>query len=173
MPSIERILAAIPLFAGLDEAQIERIKGICNIITCPPDMTLIREGERGDAMYVLTKGRVHVTRTVTLSLSKMTVATGEKSFVELHGTDYPSFGEMALLENSLRGATVTALIDCELLEISHDGFERLCLEDPSLGYKVTRNMATQLSGRLRTANQDVLKLSTALSLALSRRQQTS
>ncbi len=169
MSSTERVLAAVPWFAGLDPAQLDRIKGICNLITCPKETTLIREGERGDVMYVLTKGRVQVTRTVTLSLSKMTVGTGEKSFVELQGDDYPCFGEMALLENSLRGATVATLTDCELLEISHGDFERLCLEDPALGYMVTRNMATQLSGRLRTANQDVLKLSTALSLALNRR----
>src|SRR2546428_20274 len=78
-------------------------------------------------------------------------------------------GEMALLESSPRGATVTAITDIELLEITHKDFDQLCQENPLLGYRVLRNMASQLSGRLRRSNQDVVKLSSALSLALSRR----
>ena len=48
-------------------------------------------------------------------------------------------------------------------------FDQLCQENPLLGYRVLRNMASQLSSRLRRSNQDVVKLSSALSLALSRR----
>lgn len=130
---------------------------------------LIHEGDSGDAMYVLMKGRVQVSRTVTVSLSRTTVGEGEKSFAEFDDSQHPTFGEMALLGNSPRGATVTLLAPGEILEIRHDDFTRLCEEDLALAYKVTHNMATELSARLRRTNQDVLKLSSALSLALSRR----
>lgn len=121
-------------------------------------------------MYILVSGRVEVSRTLTLRLSEGGFGEGEKTFTQLDGKDHPLFGEMALLsEGSQRGATVTALTLCEMLEIQHGDFDRLCQKDPDLAYKVFRNMARSLSARLRSTNQDVLKLTTALSLALSGR----
>lgn len=163
------VLAKVPLFQGLTPEQLKVVERIARTTRCQKGELIIKEGDQGDVMYVLTHGSVEVSRTVTLSLSRNQVAEGEKSFVKLDAADHPAFGEMALLEKSLRGATVTALADCELLEISHQAFERTCQEDPMLGYTVLSNMASQLSARLRRTNQDVLKLSTALSLALGRR----
>ncbi len=162
-------LAKVGLFAGLTSQQLEVIEQITRIVHRARNETIIREGDEGDAMYILQKGKVEVSRTVMLILSRSSVGEGEKSFAQLDADDHPAFGEMALLEKSLRGATVTARTDCDLLEISHADFEQVCTEDPMLGYVVFRNIATELSARLRRTNQDVLKLSTAVSLALSRR----
>ena len=162
-------LARVGLFAGLTPQQLEVIERTTRVVHCDRNATIIREGDEGDVMYILRKGKVAVSRTVTLILSRSSVGEGEKSFAQLDANDHPAFGEMALLEKSLRGATVTALTDCDLLEISHADFERVCRDDPLLGYIVFRNIATELSARLRRTNQDVLKLSTAVSLALSRR----
>ncbi|MBI2886893.1 MAG: cyclic nucleotide-binding domain-containing protein [Chloroflexi bacterium] len=169
MPAIKSVLAQIPLFQGLSPQQLEAIEAVAKAEHWHKGETIIQEGDHGDAMYILIEGKVQVSRTVTLSLSRGGVGEGEKSFAHLSADEHPAFGEMALLENSLRGATVTAESDCTLLALANADFERLCQEDPHLGYLVIRNMATQLSGRLRRTNQDVLKLSTALSLALSRR----
>lgn len=163
------VLSKVPLFLGLAPEQLQMIDAATRSKHCLEGETIIREGEHGNVMYVLTKGKVEVSRTVTLGLARGGVGEGEKSFARLDAEDHPAFGEMALLEDSLRGATVTALTECELLEITHDDFDRLCHQDPVLGYRVIRNMASQLSARLRRTNQDVLKLSTALSLALGRR----
>lgn len=166
----EAILSASPLFEGLSPEQLSSVAKGGKLVRRPNGETVIREGDRGDCMYILVLGRVGVSRTVTLSLSRTSVGEAEKSFVELDASNHPAFGEMALLEgDSLRGATVTALTDIALLEISQEHFDNLCEEDPLLGYRVLRNMASQLSARLRRSNQDVLKLSSALSLALSRR----
>lgn len=162
-------LASVGLFAGLTSQQLEVIGRITRIIHCAKNETIIREGDEGDVMYILKKGRVEVSRTVMLILSRSSVGEGEKSFAQLDDDDHPVFGEMALLEKGLRGATVTARTDCDLLEISQADFERVCAEDPLLGYLVFKNIATELSARLRRTNQDVVKLSTAVSLALSRR----
>lgn len=163
------VLADIPLFEGLVIEQLKVIELVARKKHWPNGEAILREGEQGEVMYILTRGSVEVSRTVTLSLSRTTVGEGEKSIVRLDAATHPSFGEMALLEKSLRGATVTALTDCELLEISREDFDRVCQADPVLGFAVMRNVARQLSARLRRTNQDVLKLSTALSLALSRR----
>ena len=165
-----QILAASPIFQGLSPAQIERIADCAQVERHQKGDTVIREGDHGEGMYILTAGKVQVSRTVTLSLSRTHVGEAEKSFLEMDASGHPAFGEMALLEdNSLRGATITAVTDIELLEILQSDFDKLCEEDPLLGYRVLRNMASQLSARLRRTNQDVLKLSSALSLALSRR----
>lgn len=161
-------LVRVRLFAGLTPKQLELLKRITRTVRCTRNEIIIREGDQGDVMYILDKGKVEVSRTVTLILSRTSVGEGEKSFAQLDADDHPAFGEMALLEKSLRGATITALTDCELLEISQSDFEQVCNEDPLLGYVVFRNIATELSARLRRTNQDVLKLSTAVSLALSR-----
>lgn len=166
----EAILSASPLFQGLSGEQLAQVAKGGRLLRRLKGEVVIQEGDRGDAMYILVLGKVQVSRTVTLSLSRTSVGEAEKSFVELDSSSHPAFGEMALLEEgSLRGATVTALTDIAMLEIAKDHFEKLCEEDPLLGYRVLRNMATQLSVRLRRSNQDVLKLSSALSLALSRR----
>lgn len=167
MNEAETALASVPLFAGLDATQLQSIVTIAKSRPITRGENLIQEGDVGDTMYVLLKGRVRVSRTVTLSLSRATVGAAEKSFAELDAAEHPAFGEMALLEHSLRGATITALADGEVLELGNQDFEQLCKDDPVLGYKVIRNIATLLSARLRRTNQDVLKLSSALSLALS------
>ena len=162
-------LADVALFHGLTADQLLAIAAIAEPRYFKPGDILIHEGDSGDAMYVLVKGRVRVSRTLTLSLSRTTVGEAEKSFAEFDDSEHPSFGEMALLENTHRGATVTLLTTGEVLEIRHDDFVQLCEEDLALAYTVTRNIAIELNTRLQRTNQDVLKLSSALSLALSRR----
>jgi CRP-like cAMP-binding protein len=60
------------------------------------------------------------------------------------------------------------LTDCSLLEIGKADFLRLAEENPHLGYKITRRVAELLCSRLRKAGEDTVKLTTALSIALSR-----
>jgi CRP-like cAMP-binding protein len=75
---------------------------------------------------------------------------------------------MALFENDLRSATITASEDCLLFEVKRNDFESLCKQHPLLGYKLVKKIAAVLCERVRKGNQDILKLSTALSIALSR-----
>jgi hypothetical protein len=73
-----------------------------------------------------------------------------------------------LLLLSLVTATVVARSDCVLLEITRNDFLRLGEENPRIGYKITRNITQLLCSRLRKADEDTIKLTTALSLALSK-----
>ena len=78
------------------------------------------------------------------------------------------FGDMAMFENEVRSATLTASADCLLFEIKREDFERLTGRDCALGYKLVRKIAEVLCQRVRQGNQDILKLTTALSIALSK-----
>lgn len=66
-----------------------------------------------------------------------------------------------------RSATVTAMTDCTLLELSSDEINEVLDADPvSAACFFYKNLALMLSDRLRKSNTDILKLTTALSLAL-------
>lgn len=127
---------------------------------------LVQEGEVGDEMFFLVEGRVRVTRSLTL-LTRRGFTDREKSFNYLDAGACSNFGEVALIGNMPRSATVAAEEECRLLVLSREVFEKMCQEDPELGYKVVRRICQQLCGLLEKSNTDVLKLATALSLALT------
>ncbi len=162
-------LARVPIFDGLTEQQLWKVSEILERRCAEQGELIIREGEMGNTMYVLTAGTVEVSKTLTLWLPEKDFGEREKSLSRLSANECAFFGEMALLENSERSATVTAVHACEMLEIRKAEFERFCDENPEIGYLIVRNIAKLLSSRLRQTNKDILKLATALSLALSKK----
>ena len=114
------MVARVPLFARLDAAAIADLVGMLNARTVPAGATIIRKGERGDAMYLIASGRVEVES-----------AAGK---VKLEEGDV--FGEIALLSREPRTATVTALRPTDLLVLDSDDFLRLLDRLPDIGAKV-------------------------------------
>jgi voltage-gated potassium channel len=114
------MVARVPLFARLDAAAIADLVGMLRARTVPAGATVIRKGERGDAMYLIASGRVEVAS-----------AAGK---VRLEEGDF--FGEMALLSREPRSATVTALRPTDLLVLDADDFLRLVDRLPDIGAKV-------------------------------------
>jgi CRP/FNR family cyclic AMP-dependent transcriptional regulator len=90
----------------------------------------------------------------------------EKLMVRLRAEDGGSFGEMALLENEVRSATVTALTDCRLLELQREDFLNFLRQNCVIGVKILLRLSQLLSRNLRKTNQDVVKLTTALAISL-------
>jgi voltage-gated potassium channel len=114
------LVARVPLFARLDAAGIADLVGMLRSRTVPAGATVIRKGERGDAMYLIASGRVEVES-----------AAGK---VRLEEGDF--FGEMALLSREPRSATVTAVRPTDLLVLDADDFLRLVDRLPDIGAKV-------------------------------------
>jgi CRP-like cAMP-binding protein len=75
---------------------------------------------------------------------------------------------MAILEDEPRSATVTASTDCDLYEINKKDLLALGERRPDIGYRIILRIAEVLCSRLRKSNRDILKLTTALSISLSR-----
>ena len=106
---------------------------------------------------------------MTLKLSKEDYDTREKSITKLSSNFRPSFGELSLFgDNDKRPATVIALSDCEMGIIMRDDFFSILESNYDLGYRVMHNIACIVVERLIKTNQDVLKLTTALSLILEK-----
>ncbi|MBN1524199.1 MAG: cyclic nucleotide-binding domain-containing protein [Spirochaetales bacterium] len=161
-------LKKINLLARLNESELEKLSTICKHVSINSGNVIMHEGEVGDSMFLFVDGVVDVTKNLTLKVGKKGFSKVEKSMVKLNSQHVSFFGDMAMFENDVRSATLTAATDCTLYEIKRDEFETLCGQYPELGYKIIREIAVILCERVRKGNQDVLKLTTALSIALSK-----
>lgn len=160
-------LSAMPLFAGLSKDQVGAFVKVGKPMRIPAGDPILTEGESGESMFILADGNVEVTRRLGLTTDDRIGPQRKKTLVSLTAPQF--FGEMGLIEDAERSATVTASTECEVLEVTRQDFEKLVGNDPGLGYQVVYNIALVLSGRIRTTNRDVLKLTAALSLALGNR----
>ncbi|MDI6852849.1 MAG: cyclic nucleotide-binding domain-containing protein [Deltaproteobacteria bacterium] len=126
--------------------------------------TVLQEGEPGDSLFIMCRGEVEITKRLTLVLDEE--VPKERVMIRLKAEDGVSFGEMALLENDARTATVTALTDCQFLELRRQDFLNFIDRNPKTGCRLLLRLAQLLSQHLRKTNQDVVKLTTALAIAL-------
>ena len=110
------MVARVPLFANLDATSITDLVNILKWRTVPAATTIVRKGERGDAMYLIASGIVEV-------------STG-LAVVHLIEGDY--FGEMELLSPEPRSATVTTVCSTDLLVLNADALLRLIDRIPAI-----------------------------------------
>jgi CRP/FNR family cyclic AMP-dependent transcriptional regulator len=152
------------IFQDLDDHELQLILQLARPRSFSANSTIIKEGDSGDGMFIMCEGAVNITKRLTLVLSQD--LPKEKRMLRLKAEDGVTFGEMALLENDTRTATVTALTDCRLLELNRGDFLGFIRENSVPGCKIMLRLAQILSRFLRKTDQDVVKLTTALAIAL-------
>ena len=152
------------IFQDLEEEELQRVLQLTRPRFFSAKDVIIKEGESGDSMYIMREGEVNITKRLTLVLDQD--LPKEKRMIRLKAADGASFGEMALLENDTRTATVTALTDCKLVELNRDDFLGFIRENSVTGIKIMLRLAQLLSRFLRKTDSDVVKLTTALAIAL-------
>jgi CRP/FNR family cyclic AMP-dependent transcriptional regulator len=163
---IEKIIKA-PLFKGLTKEEMEKVLSVAHEIKWSEGDTVITEGEMGETMYIIYSGSVKVSKRLTLPQFSDERGHSEKTLIRLDATEPIVVGEVAMLTKAERSATITATKECMVLEIYGSDLAKLCEGDTQIGFKIMGNLAQLLSDRLRQANRDVVRLSTALSVALS------
>jgi len=160
-------LRKVSAFAELSEEGLQRLAGICEEAETPAGATIIHEGEEGDCVYIIREGEVEISITISLKLLPGEMNDREKSLVRLHEGAF--FGEMSFLfDTDHRTATAVANTPVKLLRIHSADFRKFAESDYKSAYFVTRNIAQTIAKRLRKTNQDVIKLTTVLSVALSK-----
>jgi len=160
---------AFEIFRDMEDGEIKRFCEKGTQMTIPAEEQFITEGEVGDSIYLLTAGEVEVTKALTLPLTKGRIDNREKAMIHITSDMYPVFGEMSLFDDGdRRTANVKSLTECELVKITKEDLYEVCKTDPSIGYKLMRNLGRIITRKLVKANQDVLKLTTAFSLILER-----
>lgn len=104
---VVELLARLKLFDGASHHVLERLAGVAEPRTVPAGEVLIRQGDDSDALYLLSSGRLGI----------------EADGSELPVVSAPGYvGELGLLENAKRSATVTALEPCQLFQIAAADF---------------------------------------------------
>lgn len=129
------LVRGVSLFAGADEALIESISRIATEVEFPAGRTIARQGEPGNGMFVVVRGRVRVVRD---GQPVATLGPGEW------------FGELAVLDRGARVASVIADEPTVCLAIAAWDAEQLFLEQPELAVALLRALAT----RMRSLTED-------------------
>ena len=138
------------MLAGLTPEQIEQVGALGREAEYRAGDVIVREGEASDEVYVVCQGMVEVLLTKGPSPSR-SESPVMKSVAELGPGQ--SFGEMALVDQGARSATVRCLEDGTSLHVIPGGAVRaLCDRDPRVGYVLMRNVASDLSFKLRHRN---------------------
>ncbi|MEX0807221.1 MAG: cyclic nucleotide-gated ion channel [Dongiaceae bacterium] len=125
-----KTVAKVPLFSGLDAGPIASIAQLLQPQFVPAGHVVVRRGAAADAMYFIMDG------TVEVDVAPDRVRLGPGSY----------FGEIALLHDIERTATVTAIADCRLLALSVADFRRLMAELPDLKAKLEETAGALLRG---------------------------
>ncbi len=158
-------LKGVYLLKDLAPDELARFAAACTVVEFKAGETIIREGDTGDEMYILLEGIVEITRKLTM-LASQEYDELNKTLVTLSARERPFFGEMGLLGQKERTASVAARVDCKLVTIKQPAFEHLCEQEPRMGVTILKLIALTAGERLLKTNKDVMKLTTALCLAL-------
>jgi CRP/FNR family cyclic AMP-dependent transcriptional regulator len=162
-----KLAAATDIFQDLDPEELELVAVSMEPVQFEAGDEIMKEGEMGGSMFLIAEGEVEVHKALTMKFGQDDFRETEKTLSVLKQSDHAVFGEMALVAELERSATVTARTKTTLYQIDRESFLDLARQNPSLGFKVTLRLAELLSTRLKKSGEDVIRLTTALSIALS------
>lgn len=144
-------LKRVEILIGLTDEQLARVAAICETKTYGDQDIIVRVNEPSDEIYVIHKGSAEVVLSGGHVTAESLAAPGPRAVISMGQGQI--FGEMALIDMGPRSATVRCTGNkTELYVIHRDDFIRLCEQDSDLGYKVMRNLAADLSFKLRHRN---------------------
>ena len=126
------VLAAVPLFKGLDKRQLGEVARLADEVEVGPGKALVREGQLGREFYMVVNGRVRVE---------------QEGAVIGHLESGEYFGEMALLDGHTRTASVITETDTSLLVIHFTAFDTLLDTVPGLQKAMLRTLARRVRDR--------------------------
>jgi CRP/FNR family cyclic AMP-dependent transcriptional regulator len=127
------VLRAIPLFAGVEPTKLKLLAFTNERLEYSPGDELFRQGDYGDAAYIVLEGEADIL--VDSQGGAIKVATLGKNEI---------IGEIAILCDVPRTATVVARGDLETLRVSREGFVHLVTQFPQVGVAVMSALASKL-----------------------------
>ena len=133
-----QVMEDLFLFRDLPFNARLRVARICEARSITSNEVIAAQGDPGSAMYVMVQGKVQVTR-------------GDQQIATLGAGQH--FGEISILDERPRSATVTSVGPGSVIIIRRDALMELCQREPGLGNKVLLALSTSLADRLRISNE--------------------
>ncbi len=127
------VLANMPLFARLSDRELLRVMQAVQARSCRDGEVVIREGDKGDELFIVLEGQVRVSR-------------GEQTLTHLGPGEH--VGEMALIRSVPRSATVTAVGPAELIAIRRADFFEILRKEHEVAVKMLWQFLGVLADRL-------------------------
>lgn len=145
LDDVIKVFGTVELFRGLTPEQMTRLAGIARKEVFNASETIFQQDTPGDKMYIINAGQVEVRINDQNGNGHAAVYLGRGQVV----------GEMALIDQGDRSATIIAVDDnTEVYCIFNQDFINLCEHDTAIGYILMRNLAQDVSFKLRHSHLD-------------------
>jgi len=145
-PRLKALLQSMPIFGGIREDILEFLLDQVVIRYIPAGECFLHEGDDATSMFVIERGKVAVSK-----------HWGEEDHVIKYLNQGDCFGEMALLDMHPRSASVLAVQDCELIELSQGILLKLYEHDLEQFTLIQMNIGREMSRRLRLADDQLFR----------------
>ncbi len=136
------ILRRAKILATMDDSQLERLKPYLSLHPVLQWTVIVKQGDPGDAMYLVLEGEVRV---------RIMVGKKETLIATLPAGEF--FGELCLFDHGPRSADVVANVESQLLMISAAAFQRLVVRDADLAAMLLTAIGKTLAARMRADNK--------------------
>ncbi len=134
-PSVSTLLLRnVPLFSTLPESQLAPLTSVVTRRAFPRGTTVIAAGDSTDSLYVVISGRLKV---------MMSDDEGREVILSILGPN-EFFGEMSLIDDSPRSASVITLEPCELLVLAKRDFKKCVAENFEMSMTLMRGLVKRL-----------------------------
>ena len=128
------VMKTVPLFATLPEEQLRMLTTVVTRKSAPRSTTIMAGGDPTDSLYIVLSGRLKV---------MMSDAEGKEVILSILGPG-EFFGEMGLIDDEPRSATVVTIEPCELLSIAKRDFKKCMAENFEMSQAVMRGLVKRL-----------------------------
>jgi CRP/FNR family cyclic AMP-dependent transcriptional regulator len=139
-----QILKSVPLFSSFSDAHLSQVLAAVQHRSYPRGAFILRAGEETDALYIILSGRVKVL---------IPDEEGHEVILSMMGA-HEFFGEMGLLDDQPRSASVETLESSEMLRLSKAGFTNILKDNFELAMLIIKNLVR----RLRDADRKIESL---------------
>lgn len=146
MSELDKIqfLRQVSLFKSLSDKALLDLSAITIEQTVPAKTTVFKEGDKGDALYIVKSGKVNILKRNSSGIDSVLVALGKGAVI----------GDMAIIDEQPRSASIATIPDTTFLIITKEDFRSLLADVPEISYQILK-LTTE---RLRATNVHLKEL---------------
>ena len=127
-------LRRVPLFSSLADVQLDTLSSGSTRRSFPRNRTIVSEGEPSQSLYLMLAGRAKVQRSDAEGKEVILAMIGPGEF----------FGEMSLIDDAPRSASVITIEPCDFIAIQKDSFKGMLAQSPDMAMQIMRGLVRRL-----------------------------